>query len=183
MEFDHGLDQGQSKPGPFVTALQMVLQLDERLHDPVDILRSYPDAGIADPHLQPAGGIMGEGDGDPPAGSRQRLVDEASDHALHNPDFVMPGLSARCRPVAVDGPLVEAARARASVGEISMAMEKVFGRHRAEVRTLAGVYGAAYEGDEGFARIQKDVEAFAEEEAEASGDGKQALGERSPASQ
>ena len=37
---------------------------------------------------------------------------------------------------------VEAARARASVGEISMAMEKEFGRHRAEVKTLAGVYGA-----------------------------------------
>ncbi|MCA0274209.1 MAG: methylmalonyl-CoA mutase [Proteobacteria bacterium] len=59
---------------------------------------------------------------------------------------------------------VEAARQRASVGEISMAMEKVFGRHRAEVKTLAGVYGAAYEGDEGFAQIQKDVETFAEEE-------------------
>lgn len=59
---------------------------------------------------------------------------------------------------------VEAARARATVGEISMAMEKVFGRHRAEVKTLAGVYGAAYEGDEGFAAIQRDVEAFAEEE-------------------
>ena len=59
---------------------------------------------------------------------------------------------------------VEAARARATVGEISMAMEKVFGRHRAEVKTLAGVYGAAYEGDEGFAAIQADVEAFAEEE-------------------
>jgi methylmalonyl-CoA mutase len=59
---------------------------------------------------------------------------------------------------------VEAARARASVGEISDAMEKVFGRHRAEVRTLAGVYGAAYEGDAGFAQIQKDVEAFAEVE-------------------
>jgi methylmalonyl-CoA mutase len=59
---------------------------------------------------------------------------------------------------------VEAARHRASVGEISMAMEKVFGRHRAEVKTLAGVYGAAYEGDEGFAAIQKDVEDFAETE-------------------
>ena len=59
---------------------------------------------------------------------------------------------------------VEAARARATVGEISMAMEDVFGRHRAEVMMLAGVYGAAYEGDEGFAAIQKDVEAFAEEE-------------------
>jgi len=59
---------------------------------------------------------------------------------------------------------VEAARARATVGEISMAMEKVFGRHRAEVKTLAGVYGSAYEGDAGFAAIQQDVEAFAEEE-------------------
>ena len=59
---------------------------------------------------------------------------------------------------------VDAARARATVGEISMAMEKVFGRHRAEVKTLAGVYGAAYDGDEGFAEIQRAVEAFAEEE-------------------
>ena len=59
---------------------------------------------------------------------------------------------------------VEAARARASVGEISMAMEKAWGRHRAEVKTLAGVYGAAYEGDEGFAEIQRAVEQFAEEE-------------------
>ena len=59
---------------------------------------------------------------------------------------------------------VEAARARATVGEISMAMEDEFGRHRAEVKTLAGVYGAAYEGDEGFANIQKSVEDFAEAE-------------------
>ena len=59
---------------------------------------------------------------------------------------------------------VDAARARATVGEISTAMENVFGRHRAEVKTLAGVYGAAYEGDEGFAAIQKDVEDFAETE-------------------
>ncbi|UWR00436.1 methylmalonyl-CoA mutase [Rhodobacteraceae bacterium S2214] len=59
---------------------------------------------------------------------------------------------------------VAASRARATVGEISMAMEKVFGRHRAEVKTLAGVYGAAYEGDAGFAAIQKSVDDFAEEE-------------------
>ncbi|NUH66011.1 methylmalonyl-CoA mutase [Sulfitobacter sp. S0837] len=59
---------------------------------------------------------------------------------------------------------VEAARARATVGEISMAMEKEFGRHRAEVKTLSGVYGAAYEGDAGFADIQKSVNEFAEAE-------------------
>ena len=59
---------------------------------------------------------------------------------------------------------VEAARHRATVGEISMAMEDAFGRHRAEVKTLAGVYGAAYEGDEGFAAIQNAVNNFAEDE-------------------
>jgi Hint domain len=37
---------------------------------------------------------------------------EGSDHALHNPDFVPAGWDARCRPVAVDGPLVEAERLR-----------------------------------------------------------------------
>ena len=60
---------------------------------------------------------------------------------------------------------VEAARARATVGEISDAMERAFGgRHRAEVRTLAGVYGAAWEGDAGFEAIQREVAQFAEEE-------------------
>jgi methylmalonyl-CoA mutase len=59
---------------------------------------------------------------------------------------------------------VAAARARATVGEISDAMEAVFGRHRAEVRTISGVYGSAYEGDEGYAKIQADAEAFAAEE-------------------
>jgi methylmalonyl-CoA mutase len=59
---------------------------------------------------------------------------------------------------------VHAARARASVGEMSDAMETVFTRHRAVIRSISGVYGAAYEGDNGFARIQGEVEAFAEED-------------------
>ncbi|HEY4942537.1 MAG TPA: methylmalonyl-CoA mutase [Rhizomicrobium sp.] len=59
---------------------------------------------------------------------------------------------------------VEAARARATVGEISDAMETVFGRHRAEIRSIAGVYGAAYEGDNEFGAIRDDVEAFAKDE-------------------
>jgi methylmalonyl-CoA mutase len=59
---------------------------------------------------------------------------------------------------------VDAARARATVGEISDAMEAAFGRHRADIRTISGVYGAAYEGDEGYMQIQRDVEAFAKEE-------------------
>jgi len=59
---------------------------------------------------------------------------------------------------------VTAARARASVGEISDAMEASFGRHRAVIQSISGVYGSAYEGDEAFAGIQRDVERFATEE-------------------
>ncbi|GIK34383.1 MAG: methylmalonyl-CoA mutase [Gammaproteobacteria bacterium] len=59
---------------------------------------------------------------------------------------------------------VAAARARATVGEISDALEKVYGRHRAVVQSISGVYGSAYEGDAGFAAIRQDVERFAAEE-------------------
>ena len=45
---------------------------------------------------------------------------------------------------------IDAARARATVGEMSDAMEEVFGRHQAEIRSISGVYGAAYEGDDDF---------------------------------
>ncbi|MCH9012472.1 MAG: methylmalonyl-CoA mutase [Proteobacteria bacterium] len=58
---------------------------------------------------------------------------------------------------------VEAARRRATVGEITDALEKVYTRHRAVIRSVSGVYGAAYEGDEDFERIQREVDAFAEE--------------------
>src|SRR5258708_227098 len=59
---------------------------------------------------------------------------------------------------------IAATRARATVGEISDALEKVFTRHRAVIRSVSGVYGSAYEGDEGFARIRREVAAFAQEE-------------------
>jgi len=59
---------------------------------------------------------------------------------------------------------IEATRARATVGEISDALEKVFTRHRATTRSISGVYGAAYAGDTGFQRIQAEVRGFAEEE-------------------
>ncbi|HEY2883643.1 MAG TPA: methylmalonyl-CoA mutase [Rhizomicrobium sp.] len=59
---------------------------------------------------------------------------------------------------------IEAARARATVGEISDAMESAFGRHRAEIRSISGVYGAQYEGDNEFGAIRGEVEAFAKEE-------------------
>ncbi|HLJ65223.1 MAG TPA: methylmalonyl-CoA mutase family protein, partial [Stellaceae bacterium] len=59
---------------------------------------------------------------------------------------------------------IEATRARATVGEISDALEKVFTRHQATTRSVSGVYAAHREGDEGFHRIQREVEAFAAQE-------------------
>ena len=59
---------------------------------------------------------------------------------------------------------VAAARARATVGEISDAMEQVFDRHRAVIHTVSGVYGSAFDDDEGLARIQAEVAAFAHAE-------------------
>jgi methylmalonyl-CoA mutase len=59
---------------------------------------------------------------------------------------------------------VAAARIRATVGEISEAMEKVYSRHRAEVRSVSGVYRAMYRDKEVFEKILKSVEAFGEEQ-------------------
>jgi methylmalonyl-CoA mutase len=59
---------------------------------------------------------------------------------------------------------IEAMRARATVGEVSDALERVFTRHKAEIRSVSGVYAAQYDGDAGFEQIRRDVETFAEGE-------------------
>jgi len=59
---------------------------------------------------------------------------------------------------------VKATRARATVGEISDALESVYTRYRAEIRSISGVYGGAYEADDTFKKIRDDVAAFAEVE-------------------
>src|SRR5229473_3154876 len=59
---------------------------------------------------------------------------------------------------------IEASRARATVGEISDALEVVFTRHRAATPSVTGIYGGQYQGDEAFRRIQREIENFAREE-------------------
>jgi methylmalonyl-CoA mutase len=56
---------------------------------------------------------------------------------------------------------VEAARARASVGEISDAMEKVYGRYHAEIRSISGVYGQAFDDDNEWKSLRAEVDKFA----------------------
>ena len=55
---------------------------------------------------------------------------------------------------------IEAARRRATVGEISYAMEKEFGRFKAQAQTVSGVYGSAFEEDENWRQISGDIESF-----------------------
>lgn len=59
---------------------------------------------------------------------------------------------------------INASRARASVGEISDALESEYTRYKAEIRSISGVYGAAYKGDAGFLKIQNDIADFAKSE-------------------
>ncbi|MEM8799502.1 MAG: methylmalonyl-CoA mutase [Pseudomonadota bacterium] len=56
---------------------------------------------------------------------------------------------------------VDCARARATLGEISSAMESEFGRHKANIQSISGVYGGAYESDAGFAKLTARIDAFA----------------------
>jgi methylmalonyl-CoA mutase len=59
---------------------------------------------------------------------------------------------------------VDAARARATVGEISDALEAKYTRHRAVIRSITGVYGSAFDGDEGYEKIAEEINRFAEDE-------------------
>ena len=52
---------------------------------------------------------------------------------------------------------VEATRARATVGEISSALEGVYGRYQATIRSISGVYAGEWEGDAGLERIRGDI--------------------------
>jgi methylmalonyl-CoA mutase len=95
----------------------------------------------------------------------QQIARLAEVRRTRDPARVAAALDALTTAAYGDGNLleraIEASRARATVGEMSDALERVFTRHRATIRSVSGVYGALYEGDEAFRRIQREVEAFA----------------------
>ncbi len=59
---------------------------------------------------------------------------------------------------------IQAVRLRATVGEVSDALEKVFGRHRADTQKVTGVYAAAYDSAEGWDKLKAEIAAFAQEQ-------------------
>jgi methylmalonyl-CoA mutase len=56
---------------------------------------------------------------------------------------------------------IQAMRVRATVGEVSDALETVFGRHRADTQKVTGVYAAAYDSAEGWEKLQTEIAQFA----------------------
>jgi methylmalonyl-CoA mutase len=62
---------------------------------------------------------------------------------------------------------VEATRHRATVGEISAALEKAWGRHQAVARMTPGVYAESYQNDEKFCRVRDEIKLFTEVEGQA----------------
>ncbi|MDO8251194.1 MAG: methylmalonyl-CoA mutase [Rhodoferax sp.] len=60
--------------------------------------------------------------------------------------------------------VIKAMRLRATVGEVSDAMETVYGRHRADTQKVTGVYAAAYDSAEGWDALKAEINAFAEAE-------------------
>ena len=67
----------------------------------------------------------------------------------------------RRQPARAQHPAV---RLRATVGEVSDALEKVFGRHRADTQKVTGVYAAAYDSAEGWDKLKAEIDAFAQEQ-------------------
>jgi methylmalonyl-CoA mutase len=57
---------------------------------------------------------------------------------------------------------IQAVRLRATVGEVSDALEKVWGRHRADTQKVTGVYAAAYDSAEGWEQLKGEIAAFAQ---------------------
>ena len=60
--------------------------------------------------------------------------------------------------------VIKAMRLRATVGEVSDALEKIYGRHRADTQKVTGVYAAAYDSAEGWEALKTEINAFAETE-------------------
>jgi methylmalonyl-CoA mutase len=94
-----------------------------------------------------------------------QLARLAAVKATRDPAGVEASLAALRRGAAGQANLltlaIDAARARATVGEISAAIETVHPRHRAVTRLISGVYGGAFEGDNEFAALKGEVESYA----------------------
>ncbi|MEM7464022.1 MAG: methylmalonyl-CoA mutase family protein, partial [Pseudomonadota bacterium] len=90
--------------------------------------------------------------------TRRNRNEEACQKALDNLEQI-----ARSGDGNIQAGAIEAARARASVGEISQAMETAWGRHVADTQTVSGVYGSAYDDDKRFSEVSEKLVSLGKE--------------------
>ncbi len=104
------------------------------------------------------------------AAVRQAQIERLKKLRAHRDQAAVDRILARITAAAESGKenllelAIEAARQRASLGEISDAMEKVFGRYKAEIRSISGVYKAESMGNKSFERARELVRKFTERE-------------------
>jgi methylmalonyl-CoA mutase len=93
---------------------------------------------------------------------RLRQIRAARDGAKVQAALAALGACAEGGPGNLLALTIDAMRLRATVGEVSDALEKVWGRHRADTQKVTGVYAAAYDSAEGWAKLQQEIDEFAQ---------------------
>ncbi|HVX21332.1 MAG TPA: methylmalonyl-CoA mutase [Acidimicrobiales bacterium] len=125
--------------------------------DPIEVLK-VDNSAVRASQIAKLRRLREERDDAACTASLERLTEAAA--------MSVDGAAAGTRPGGLDHNLlklaVDAARARATVGEISEALEKVYGRHTARIRTISGVYRAEVGESPAAHRVRAVVEAFAE---------------------
>lgn len=113
--------------------------------DPIDILE-VDNVKVRDSQIERLNRIKAERNADTVRAALQALTEAAQNGSGNLLDLS-----------------IQAVRARATVGEISDAMESAFGRHRADIQKVTGVYAAAYDSAEGWEKLKGEIAAFADE--------------------
>ena len=122
-------------------------QLDDE--EPVEVL-AVDNTMVRNAQLRRLEAVRGSRD----EASTQKALDALTDAAQNNTGNLL-ALS------------VDAVRARATVGEVSYALEKVYGRHQAVSKVTPGVYAGEYQGDERFDQVSEEIKVFTDLEGRA----------------
>jgi methylmalonyl-CoA mutase len=113
--------------------------------DPIDILE-VDNVKVRDSQIARLQRIKAERNGDTVRAALQALTEAAKNGTGNLLDLS-----------------IQAMRVRATVGEVSDALESAFGRHRADIQKVTGVYAAAYDSAEGWDKLKGEIAAFADE--------------------
>ncbi|MEI6600864.1 MAG: methylmalonyl-CoA mutase [Comamonadaceae bacterium] len=95
--------------------------------------------------------------------ARLNVIKQNRDDALVKAALVAITAAAQANSGNLLDLAIKAVRLRATVGEVSDALEKIYGRHRADTQKVTGVYAAAYDSAEGWDALKAEIDAFAKE--------------------